>query len=55
MSQNKLNKVKHAIIRAKVTDNVPDLSDHPFFVKKREALIAFLKEHPIPNNLSQKK
>lgn len=54
MSRNKLPKRKH-IIKAKITNNVPDLSDHPFFVKKREALIAFLKEHPIPNHLLYKK
>ncbi len=51
---NNSSKRKH-IIQAKITNNVPDLSDHPFFVEKRDTITTFLKHHPLPAHLFPKK
>ncbi|SDH08906.1 hypothetical protein SAMN04487996_12851 [Dyadobacter soli] len=31
-----------------VDDSIPDVSNHPFFEKKRLDAIEFIKNHPIP-------
>lgn len=54
MAKNSLPQGKH-IIQAKISNNVPDLSEHPFFVEKKEAVIAFLTQHPLPDHLFSKK
>lgn len=54
MANNNSPKGKH-IIQAKISKNVPDLSDHSFFVEKRDAVTTFLKHHPLPAHLLSKK
>ena len=31
-----------------IDDSIPDVSNHPFFEKKRLDAIEFIKKHPIP-------
>lgn len=31
-----------------IDDSIPDVSNHPFFEKKRLDAIAFIKKHPVP-------
>lgn len=50
MAKNHSPKEKH-IIRAKISNHIPDLTDHPFFVEKREVVTAFLRNHPLPDHL----
>jgi len=54
MANNNLPQGKH-IIQAKISNNVPDLSKHPFFVEKKETVIAFLTQHPLHDHLFSKK
>jgi hypothetical protein len=34
-----------------IDDSIPDVSNHPFFEKKRLDAIEFIKKHPIPKEL----
>jgi len=33
-----------------IDDSIPDVSNHPFFEKKRLDAIEFIKKHPIPKD-----
>jgi hypothetical protein len=35
----------------KVDPNMPDYSNHPFFLEKKRKAIEFLEKHPIPKEL----
>lgn len=54
MANNNSPKGKH-IIQAKISNNVADLSDHPFFIEKTDAVTTFLKHNALPAHLFPKK
>lgn len=37
-----------------IDDSIPDVSNHPFFERKRLDAIEFVKRHPIPKQLPSK-
>lgn len=40
--------------KIKVSREIPDISNDPFFLQKKQNAIEFLKQHPIPENLLNK-
>lgn len=36
------------VVEIPIDDSIPDVSNHPFFEKKRLDAIEFIKKHPIP-------
>ncbi|GLU50697.1 hypothetical protein [Dyadobacter frigoris] len=45
---------KIVIPEIKVDKGIPDISNDPFFLQKKQNAIEFLKQHPIPGNMLQK-
>ena len=40
--------------KIKVSGGIPDISNDPFFLQKKQNAIEFLKQNPIPENLLKK-
>jgi len=40
--------------RTRIDKNMPDFNKDPFFVKKAEEASAFLREHPLPEEILEK-
>jgi hypothetical protein len=53
MSTIKKTSVKEKEYNVIVTDIVRSYADEPFFIKKEEKAVAFLRKHPLPEHLKK--